>query len=115
MKSVNIRGQSYNLYRNLQDFVKYTMQKLLESDSISENEIERLKDKEYCKNTFNLKYPLLSENRFAYAEDDKKHPRYYAENGFFVRGYYLCNDWYEKRNENPFAEWLTRISIGENK
>mgnify|MGYP007069954241 CR=1 FL=1 len=108
MKSVNINGNIYNLHKNLQDFVKYTLQKLLETNSLSEEEIKNLEDKEYCKDTFNLNYPLLSRDRFAYAED-KNHPRYYAKSGFFVQGYYLCNHWFED-NEDFFSKWLMEIS-----
>lgn len=110
MDSVKINGQPYNLYKNLQDFVKYTMQKLLETDSLSEEERQNLENKEYCKRVFNLDYPLLSKDRFAYAKD-KNHPRYYAESGFFVKGYYLCNDWYEKDNEEQFSKWLKGLTV----
>lgn len=109
MKPIKIDGQFYNLQKNLQDFVKYTMQKLLESNSISEDELQNLQDKDYCKETFNLKYPLLSKSREAYATD-KDHPRYYSKDGFYVNGFYLCNDWYEDRNEKFFSDWLKTLA-----
>ena len=108
MESVVIKGQSYNLHKNLQDFVKYTIQKLLETNSLTNEDLQNLQMKEYCKEKFNLNFPLLSKDRFAYAED-KKHPRYYAESGFFVQGYYLCNHWFED-NEEFFSKWLMEIS-----
>ena len=89
MDSVKINGQTYNLYKNLQDFVKYTMQKLLETNSLSDS---------------NLDFPLLSKDKDAFAKD-KQHCRYYAESGFFVKGYYLCNHWFDK-DEKFFANWL---------
>ncbi len=105
--SVYINGKRYNLHKNLQDFVRFTMKNLLETDSISKNELERLFDIEYCKETFNLKFPLLSKNQFDYATD-KNHPRYYADT--IVQGYYLCNDWYQARNEEKFSEWLKSLA-----
>ena len=109
MNLVKINGQTYNLHKNLQNFVKYTIQKLLETNSLSEKELQNLENKDYCKKIFNLNYPLLSKERFAYAED-KKHPRYYAETGFFVKGYYLCNHWFDSCEEK-FAEWIKGLSL----
>ena len=109
MDSVIINGQTYNLYKNLQDFVKYTVQKLLETNSLSDIELKNLEDKDYCKEVFNLDFPLLSKDKEAFAKD-KKHQRYYAESGFFVNGYYLCNHWFEK-NEQFFADWLKSLSL----
>lgn len=108
MNSVKINGQTYNLHKNLQDFVKYTVQKLLETDSLSKEELQNLENKDYCKEIFNLNYPLLSRDRFAHAED-RKHPRYYAETGFFVKEYYLCNHWFENC-EKKFTEWLKKLA-----
>lgn len=83
MDYVIINNQRFNLKKNLQDFVKYTMQKLLETNSISEDEVNKLQDKDYCKRTFNLKFPLLSKDKFAYSTD-KDHLRYYTEDGFYI-------------------------------
>ena len=107
MDSVKINGHIYNLHKNLQDFVKYAVQKLLETDSLTDEDLQNLENKEYCKKVFNLNYPLLSKDKFAYAED-KKHPRYYAKSGFFVKEYYLCNHWFEK-DEEKFSEWLKEL------
>ncbi len=108
MDYVIINNQRFNLKRNLQDFVKYTMQKLLETNSISEGEVNKLQDKDYCKRTFNLKFPLLSKDKFAYSTD-KDHLRYYTEDGFYINGFFLCNDWYEDRNEANFSNWIKSL------
>lgn len=109
MDYVKINCNIFNLeYNKLQDFVKYAIQKLLETESLSEEEIENLENKEYCKEIFNLDYPLLSKEETAYAKDTKHH-RYYAKSGFYVKGYYLCNHWF-KRNEDKFTEWLKNLS-----
>ncbi|MBR3814628.1 MAG: hypothetical protein IKK38_12235 [Spirochaetaceae bacterium] len=108
MKTVIINGHHFNLEKNLQDFVKFTMQKLLASNSISQEELKNLQDKDYCKSTFNLKYPLLSKDSNAYKKDEQ-HPRYYAKETFFSNDLYLCNDWYPK-NEKPFSKWIRKIA-----
>lgn len=104
---VYVNGKRYNLHKNLQDFVCFTMKNLLETNSIPKNELERLFDIEYCKETFNLKFPLLSKDRFA-CTSDKNHPRYYADT--IAQRYYLCNDWYPARNEEKFSEWLESLA-----
>lgn len=109
MNYVTIKGQRYNLYQKLQDYVKCTMQKLIETNSISIRELNNLQDKDYCKETFNLKYPLLSKDRNAYLKD-KNHFRYYAKKTFCINGYYLCNDWYESRNANKFSKWMESLA-----
>lgn len=106
MDYVSINGRRYNLHKNLQDFVFFTMKNLLETNSIPEDELECLFDKEYCKEIFDLKFPLLSEDRFAY-KSDENHPRYYADT--IGKGYYLCNEWHPKRNEEKFSEWLQSL------
>lgn len=106
LEIVTIKGEKYNTHKNLQDFVKFTMQELLEKNALSDSELKNLEDKEYCKRIFNLDYPLLSKDRWAYAKD-KKHPRYYAKEGFFVNGYYLCNHWFD--NDEYFADWLKSL------
>ena len=70
--------------------------------------MKNLEDKDYCKETFNLNFPLLSKDRFAFAED-RNHPRYYAKETFFENGYYLCNHWFEQQEED-FANWLKNLS-----
>lgn len=107
MESVTINSQHYNLYKNLQDFVKFTIRQLIETNSLPEYELKNLEDKDYCKKTFNLNYPMLSKDRFAFAED-KKHPRYYAKEAFFEKEYYLCNHWFNEDKE--FANWLKTLS-----
>ena len=107
MESIIINNQHYNLYKNLQDFVKFTIRQLLENHSLSEQEMKNLEDKDYCKETFNLNFPLLSKDRFAFAED-RNHPRYYAKEAFFVKGYYLCNHWFDQDEE--FSNWLKSLS-----
>mgnify|MGYP003571505636 CR=1 FL=1 len=107
MNSVIINGQHYNLVPNLQDFVKYTIQRLLETNSLSAFEVRNLQDKNYCKKIFNLNFPLLSKDRMAYSTD-KSHPRYYARESFFVNGFFLCIHWFD--NKKCFSKWLESLS-----
>ena len=109
MESVIINKLHFNVEKNLQDFVQFTMRKLLSTNSISDNELEKLQNLEYCKSTFGLKFPLFSKDKDAYAKDEK-HLRYYAKETFFEKGFYLCNDWYPDKSEKLFSDWLRMLA-----
>ena len=107
MTSVKIKNCHFNLEKNLQDFVIYTMHKLLMLNAIPEDELEKLQQKDYCKETFDLDFPLLTKNPTEFNKD-KKHPRYYSKETFFVNGFYLCNHWFDQ--DKKFADWLLKLS-----
>lgn len=108
MEQITINGQRYNLKKNFQDFVRYTMKKLLETHSLTDDELLHLENKDYCKETFNLNFPLLSKDRNAHASDEK-HLRYFSQEVFFEEPFYLCNDLYE-RSEEFFSKWLKKLA-----
>ena len=109
MDSIIINKLRFNVEKNLQDFVQFTMRKLLSTNSIPDVELENLQNFEYCKSTFGLKFPLLSTEKNAYANDDKHH-RYYSKETFFEKGFYLCNDWYPEKSERLFSVWLRMLA-----
>ena len=98
MANLVINNQTFDLQR----FVINSMKLLI--SVISETELANLQDKQYCSNTFGLNFPLLSKDRKEYLKD-KNHYRYYAQNTFFEKNLYLCNDWYDK-NANKFLAWF---------
>lgn len=67
--------------------------KLFNKKMFSDNEINNLMDKDYCKNIFKLtKYPALSETKEFYSGKY----RYYAEPfSYFGKKYYLTSEWYD--------------------
>jgi hypothetical protein len=76
------------------------LRNVIASGKLSKTEIVKLQDKAYCSSTFNVGYPVLSQNR--------EPARYYAE-PVNVGGvdYYICNDWYD-RNKNMLITWLEK-------
>ena len=77
----------------------------LKNNKLTTQYISNLKDKNYCKKTFNLKYPLLiNKNESRY--DDKGRARYWVT--LFEDEYYVCNDWYENQRQN-FENWCSEI------
>ena len=59
--------------------------------------LDKLQDKDYCKNEFNINYPVLSKSRVP-------KNRYYKDH---VNGYYICKEWYESYREKT-EDWLLK-------
>lgn len=114
-ETVSIKGEKFRLYRKrngkIQDFVRETFKRLLEINAIPESELKNLHDKEYCKNTFDLNFALFVDSE---AERTVKgRARYSSEQTFFVKGYYICSEWWLGKTavyDNSIAEWLRKLS-----
>ena len=76
-------------------YVQKTIKRLFDKDKISESELIKLQKQEYCKNKFDLNYPMF--NKFREPAE-----RYYTNE--IMKGYYLTNDWYEKHWDD-FLRW----------
>lgn len=85
--------------------VKNKLTYFFNNKKLSAEEIKNLMDKNYCKETFNLKYPLLI-NKDESKVDNKGRARYWAV--LFDEKYYACNDWYENQREK-FENWCNTI------
>ena len=81
------------------------MKYLFEHKYLDENDIKNLSDKNYCKNTFNLSFPMFSK-KTENIHDQKGHPRYWRE--IFDNKYYVCNHWYKKQT-HYFEAWYSSI------
>ena len=85
-------------------YVQQSIQNLYKNGKISDLDIKNLMIKDYCKNIFNLNYPMLkSSNESRY--DHNNNPRYYASEK--IPGYWFTNDWYE-RNFDLYLEWESK-------
>ena len=114
IKNIVIRKFNKNREK-LQDYIKRVLHLLFNHNFLSEAEINRLQDLNYCKDTFFIYFPLLE-------KDPKK---IYDENGYqrywktelFGNKYYGCKEWW-KDNENiyftKFMIWLRYISNTNN-
>lgn len=110
--TVTINGIVLPIYRNsnqkVQDFVKQTLETLFSNNLLPVDEIKRLQNKEYCDQTFNIKFPLLE-------SDSRKitisgHTRYWTN--FRVSGFYVCSQWWKQlfdTYDKRLADWLRKL------
>ena len=82
------------------------MRPILESGTISEDELRLLQDKDYCKKTLDLGFPLLVK-----ADGEFDRVRYYKA-PLTINGtkYMMCSQWAEGKanNDRPYLEkWIT--------
>ena len=86
---------------------KTYLKEILESDSISDDEIERMQTRKYSIETFHIRYPLLLKVEKTNGE---KPVRYYATPlNIYGQKYFLCSEWYETpaNNDRPYLiKWL---------
>jgi hypothetical protein len=94
------------------ELVRATLPIILSENLITEIEIKKLQESDYCKLSLDMNYPILKkvdrtltilENRMI-----KDHTRYYA--GVFENGeneYLISSEWYERNLEN-YIKWLKR-------
>jgi len=87
--------------------VKTVFRHVLESGNIPENEIEKMQDEKYSKETFGVQFPVL---RKADNQNCKHPDRYYAKPiQIFDQCYFICSQWFEtsSNNDRPYLmEWL---------
>lgn len=77
------------------EYVQKSIKRLFDEDKISESELLKLQEQEYCKIKFDLNYPMFNKSR-------EPRERYYTNE--IKKGYHLTNDWYE-RNWDDFLRW----------
>ncbi|MCA1063892.1 HNH endonuclease [Rossellomorea sp. AcN35-11] len=90
---------------------KTILKTILESNSVSEEEIQQFTTQSYSKKMFNLGFPLLKQLDYSYdlkrqLKDEKGRNRYYAS-PIRVRGreYYMCSQWYEPSKKH-LVKWI---------
>ena len=114
LKIINIRGINVPLYKNeneiTQDFVKRTLRLFFNNNFLPEVEIRNMLDRDYCKRTFGIYYPILQNDRNELT-DESGHFRYWL-NEIFGNEYYACSQWW-KSNDRIYRErlskWIRRI------
>lgn len=83
------------------EIVKIYIFSVLEEGKITGYELQKLQDKEYSKQIFDINYPLLSKVRIINGQ-----PRYYA-NRILINNeeYYICQEWFDKSRQK-LVSWL---------
>ena len=81
------------------------LRRLLQSEAVSEDEIEQMQTADYSKTVFDLQYPLLVKQ-----DEEYERVRYYR-NPVCIRGinYMLCSQWFEvpSNNDRPYLmRWI---------
>ena len=88
---------------NIGKFAKTTFKELIEKNKLNNSIINNLKDKDYCKQTFGVRLPVIVEINTTF-----DNARYYKD---VVGGKYrITNDWYSK-NKIYLEKWLQLFSI----
>ena len=112
---VNINGVEVPLSKpdnkSFQDYVKLVMHLLLDKHLLSHDQLEKLKDREYSRDTFLLQFPLLRDMADGY-QDDLGHGRYWSRE-IFDNQYYVCSQWWRENHPEhmrAIREWL--MSLG---
>jgi hypothetical protein len=76
--------------------------------------IKQLQDADYCKNAFNMNYPIFKlidqQENISQQRKINGYDRYWAA-PYYDNKYFICNDWYDdKRNQRYYFEkWLKNI------
>lgn len=91
-------------------YVKDKMQELLTKELIEDEEISRLKNKEYCKERFGIHFPVLIDYdpSLPISEQIKigKYNRYWK--AVFADKYLICSQWHKGHREK-FENWLRSL------
>ena len=86
-------------------YVQRTFRELIQNNSIDDNEIERLQEKKYSKDTFDINFPFLAkENSLYHKKEDGC--RYWGK-PYTIKGeiYFACSQWF-KKSRPYYDDWL---------
>ena len=95
---------------SVQDYVKKVMHFLFNNRLLSQTEIERLQNREYCKKTFDLQFPLIRKIAEGY-KDASGRGRYWASE-IFGGEYYVCSQWWKENHPTYLLKlnrWLASL------
>ena len=98
-----------------QDWIKRILLYLEQNNLLTEEEIERLQDKEYSKNTLGIQYPLFVDNNIDII-DSTGRCRYWTswpnKHEKYMGKYYVCSQWWlgqEGQYEYLINKWVSRL------
>ncbi|WP_157261075.1 hypothetical protein [Paenibacillus wynnii] len=95
-------------------FVRSSLERLIASDVLPEQEVVRLQRLDYAKRTFNITYPVLKKVDSTISMTEQRNvngrSRFYSD-PYMIYGtdYLLCNHWVEELSRSYFDAWLRRI------
>jgi hypothetical protein len=97
INEILIRDVEFNLRKNIsqsiQNFIKETLKKMFNNGLIPSNELQKLYDKQYCKETFHIEYPLIVDDE-SKTFDNSGRSRYWRT--YKIGGHYVCSEWWKQ-------------------
>lgn len=97
------------------EFVFHCLEHLKKSGNFSEDKLAKLTNKNFCKDKFDMNYPVLQEVNYAGSInkemflDHAGNRRYYPDTIIInEKRYIVCNDWYygsTRDTRSEFARW----------
>lgn len=87
------------------EYIKGAMRELFYQEVLSPDVIRDLKDKQFCKDTFNLDYPMIVDDKNK-RYDGRGYQRYWKD--VFGGKYYVTNHWFEPQRKR-FDAWLKKL------
>ena len=110
IKKDNKISNNSNDEHGIGKIVKETFKEFFEKKLLQESDIQNLTNKDFCKTTFNINYPVLKFYDQSIDDNEQKqinnYPRYYTD--IYSNKYLLCKEWYLK-NKKPFEKWKKSI------
>ena len=110
----SVKKVDNGLYKNenesIQDYVKRLLNILFSNNLLSKEMISQLQNKEYCKITFDINYPLLEQdiNKIRPAGKARYYTTFKLQNK-----YYICKEWWKDNfpvYEKKLKAWVDKIN-----
>lgn len=98
--------------------VRDTFPRVAKSGILTEDDLIKLQDEKYCKNTFDLNYSFLRKVKHGQNLGEQRlvnhYPRYYAK-PITINGasYFVTSEWYD-RNKSYYIKWLAAKGLEVN-
>lgn len=95
--------------------VHLTMTHMMENNLLSDDIIERLQSKLWCKETFDINYPLLKDisdccDKDSMRKDSKGNYRYYTTPiNHKGKTYLLCQEWNDSMHRQKYDSWYKKL------
>ncbi len=107
-----------DLYRcedeTIQQYIKRLLHLLFDNKMISEDLIKQLQNKNYCKTTFDLEYPLLEQDEGKIRPSGRN--RYYTT-WKLDNTYYVCSQWWKDNfaiYDKKLRSWVEKFIVSNN-
>jgi hypothetical protein len=112
-ETINIKGIIVPLKKDknekIQSFVKKILHLFFDNKLLSENEIKKMLDENYCQETFGIEFPIIQDEEAKLIINGCS--RYWSTERFGDK-YYACSQWwrqYDEMYESKLSKWIKKI------